>query len=272
GNQIPSCSASSPGCSGRRPLTACTWATEEAESSRALLAAGCEPSCCKRTTGTASWLATEERTGKDQGCRRCPMYSRWWHLERMRRVSSTASEADQRPDAGGPEPARPALPGFATAPVFGAGAAVTALLIAFSAGYGYHRDELYFIACGRHLAWGYPDQPPFVALMARVASIGQSLYLFRLPAALAHAGLVLLVVLAARRMGGGWFAQAIAAVATAVAPVLLLFGHLLTMNAFEPLAWLGAALVVLAVVDGADARWWVLGGAIIGVGVLDKHS
>jgi len=152
-------------------------------------------------------------------------------------------------------------------------AAVTlAVHVATSGRYGWFRDELYFIACGHHLAWGYVDQPPLIAVIARAFAAAHNLYLFRLPAALAHAGLVVLVAVAARRMGGGGFAQALAALATAIAPVLLLFGHVQTMNAYEPLAWLGAALVVLAVADGADARWWILGGAIIGVGLLDKHS
>jgi hypothetical protein len=35
-------------------------------------------------------------------------------------------------------------------------------------GYGYFRDKFYYIACGRHLAWGYVDHGPIVALQARL--------------------------------------------------------------------------------------------------------
>ena len=33
--------------------------------------------------------------------------------------------------------------------------AVAAVLLAFASGYGYHRDELYFLEAGHHLAWAY---------------------------------------------------------------------------------------------------------------------
>ncbi len=36
-------------------------------------------------------------------------------------------------------------------------------------GYSYFRDEFYYIVCGRHLAWGYVDHGPLVALQARLA-------------------------------------------------------------------------------------------------------
>ncbi|MBD5656218.1 MAG: hypothetical protein IAI50_13725, partial [Candidatus Eremiobacteraeota bacterium] len=61
--------------------------------------------------------------------------------------------------------------------------------IAVAGGYGYQRDELYFISCARHLAWGYVDQPPLIAILAKFALsvFGDSLYGIRLLPALAAA-------------------------------------------------------------------------------------
>ena len=42
----------------------------------------------------------------------------------------------------------------------------------FNSGYGYFRDELYYAACGQHLAWGYVDQAPLVAVRSVLGSIG----------------------------------------------------------------------------------------------------
>ena len=45
--------------------------------------------------------------------------------------------------------------------------ATAALHLAFCHRFGYYRDELYFIDCAKHLAWGYVDQPPLVTVRTR---------------------------------------------------------------------------------------------------------
>src|SRR5499427_3164419 len=94
------------------------------------------------------------------------------------------------------------------------------LQLVFSGRYGYFRDELYYSACGEHLAWGYIDHAPFVALIARLsrATLGDSLFALRFHPALAAAAKVYLSGWMARELNGGRFAQLIAALITLVAP------------------------------------------------------
>lgn len=157
-------------------------------------------------------------------------------------------------------------------PVIALGAVALHLLCAER--YGYFRDELYFIACGQHLAWGYVDQPPFIAAAARLVTglFGESLLGLRLLPALASGGLVALTGWLARRLGGGTYALALSGVAVALAPIFLAFGHLMTMNAFEPLFWMGCAALLVQLVRTGEQRLWLAVGGAVGVGILNKHS
>lgn len=141
--------------------------------------------------------------------------------------------------------------------------------------YGVFRDELYFIACGQRLSWGYVDQPPGIALVAGLAHAAFGTWVpgLRLLPWVAHALLAWLASRLALRLGGGGFAATLAAVAVATSPLLLGLGHLLTMNAFEPVLVLGAVLVVVGLTDGgADARRWLLAGGLAAAAVLFKYS
>src|ERR1039458_10213975 len=90
-------------------------------------------------------------------------------------------------------------------------------------GYGFFRDELYFLVCGRHLAWGYVDQPPLVALQARLAEtlFGLSPTGIRILSFLAGAVTVGLTGLLAWQLGGCRTAQILAMTAVLAAPVFL---------------------------------------------------
>jgi hypothetical protein len=142
-------------------------------------------------------------------------------------------------------------------------------------GYGFFRDELYFLVCGHHLAWGYVDQPPLVALQARLAEtlFGLSPTGIRIFSFLAGSVTVGLTGLLAWQLGGRRAAQVLAMTAILAAPVLLGTANYLSMNAFEPCFWMGALLVVLRLADGAASpRAWLLFGLLAGLGIENKHS
>jgi 4-amino-4-deoxy-L-arabinose transferase-like glycosyltransferase len=150
------------------------------------------------------------------------------------------------------------------------------LLVHLYAGrhYGYFIDELYYLACSRHLAWGYVDQPPLIALIAWVARslFGDSLPAIRFLPALAGACEVALAALIARELGGKRYAQGLAALATLVAPGILGADNLLSMNAFEPLFWLGCAWVLIRIVKTGNQKLWIWFGILAGFGLENKYS
>jgi 4-amino-4-deoxy-L-arabinose transferase-like glycosyltransferase len=151
--------------------------------------------------------------------------------------------------------------------------AVALLLVATSGRYGYHRDELYYLVAGRHLAWGYDDQPPLVPLVARLADavFPGSVAGPRLVSALAVAATVLLSELIARELGGGRRAQVVAAACAAVTPVLLIPGHMLSTTTFDILSWTALTWLVGLWVRTRDDRLCFAAGLVVGVGYLNKN-
>lgn len=141
-------------------------------------------------------------------------------------------------------------------------------------GYGWFRDELYYIACARHLAWGYVDHPPLSIAILRVviALFGESLHAVRTVPALASAGTVLLVGLITRELGGGRFARSVAMTAALVAPEALAIDCFYSMNAFDLLLWPAVVLALLIALRTERTQSWVWMGVWIGLGLLNKVS
>ena len=140
--------------------------------------------------------------------------------------------------------------------------------------YGIFRDEMYYLACSQHMAWGYVDHPPmtvFIAWFARHV-LGESLLALRLLPALAGAALVWLTGKLTREMGGGRFAQALAALAILPVPFYLIMQHWLTDNAFEPLIWMGCIWCVLRAINTGNDKYWLGFGVLAGVGFETKYS
>ena len=144
--------------------------------------------------------------------------------------------------------------------------------LATSTNYGFFRDELYYIDAGKHLAAGYVEFPPFIALLAAGvhAIFGNSLLAYHVLPALAGALLVVFTGLIARALGGGRFAQCLAAICSLVAPTILGIDAIFSMDSFDELWWVLAVFTLILLIKRDRPRLWLLFGLIVGLGMLTK--
>ena len=144
------------------------------------------------------------------------------------------------------------------------------MLTAFSNGYGFDRDELYFAMLKP--AWGYVDQPPLTPLLAHgLASLYDGgPWLLRVPATLCGAACVVVTALIARELGGAAKAQAWTAWGMATTSAVLLFGHVLLTSAPDLVAWGLVSLCVLRAELRDEPRWWLVAGAVAGLATYNK--
>jgi Dolichyl-phosphate-mannose-protein mannosyltransferase len=148
-----------------------------------------------------------------------------------------------------------------------------ALHLATAGGYDAFRNELYFIVCGRHPAFGYADQPSLVPLLAAATqAFGDNVWLLRLPAALAAVALVPLCAAFARLLGGNVTASVIAALAAAIAPALAGMTTTLTTSTFEPLAWTACAYCIARAIVCEQRRALIAAGLIAGISMQAKYG
>jgi hypothetical protein len=140
--------------------------------------------------------------------------------------------------------------------------------------YGFHRDELLYLAMGRHLDLWRMDFPPGIALLAEAtrALLGDSLPAIRAGPALAGATLVVAAALFARELGGGRFAQGLAALAVLASPLFLRSAGLFQPVVLDQVSWAAALFALTRIARGCSPWWWVGLGAALGAGLLVKFS
>lgn len=144
----------------------------------------------------------------------------------------------------------------------------------FNNGYGYFRDEFYYVACGEHLAWGYVDQPPMIALIAKITTIlfGKSLFALRIFPVIVGVLTVYLTGLMIRELGGNKLAIIIGLTAVVFSPVLLALNSTLSMNPFDVLFCTTVIYLITIIIKRGNDKLWIWVGVVAGIGLLNKIS
>ncbi|HMQ70022.1 MAG TPA: glycosyltransferase family 39 protein [Ignavibacteria bacterium] len=142
------------------------------------------------------------------------------------------------------------------------------------AGYGYFRDELYYIACGNHLSFGYVDHPPLSIFILKLSTLifGDSVFAIRLIPAVNSALIVFMTCLITLRLGGKKTAVIISSVCVIFAPVYLAMSGFYSMNSFDILLWSIAFYYIILIIENNDTGDWIILGIVMGLGLLNKIS
>src|SRR2546425_9860396 len=140
--------------------------------------------------------------------------------------------------------------------------------------YGWHRDELYYLASSRHLSLGYVDYPPVTPLPARLDQVifPGSLPGLRLLPVLAGAPVMVVAALIARELGGNRLVQGLTGLAVLISPLYIGTNILFQTVSFDQLVWAVACLLFVRLLRGADPREWLWLGLVFGVGLEAKYT
>src|SRR5262245_3110212 len=156
----------------------------------------------------------------------------------------------------------------------GAAVGILALHLATNGTLGFHTDELYYLDCGRHPAFGYVDFPPIVPLLARLETgiLGVKPWSLRVLPTLLGGFMVALSGLYVRRLGGSLFYQAMALLVAVVAPYFLGANWVFQTVTFDEFTWMVALYWFLGLVTERAPRYWIYLGVSLGVGLETKFT
>lgn len=156
----------------------------------------------------------------------------------------------------------------------GAAVGIIALHLATNGTLGFHTDELYYLAAGRHPAFGYVDFPPIVPLLGRLETglLGVSPWALRVLPSLLGGFLVALSGAYVRRLGGSLWLQGIALIAAIAAPFLLGSNWVFQTVTFDQVTWMVSMYWFLRLVIDRRPRYWIYLGITLGIGLEVKYT
>lgn len=140
--------------------------------------------------------------------------------------------------------------------------------------FGFHRDELLYMAMADHLDWGYKEVPPFIAGISwfNYAFLGDSVFAMRILPSIAGALIVLLTGFLVISMNGRKFPIIVACSAMVISPVFLGSGYLLQPVVFDQLFWVLCAFLLVKHIQTRKTTYIYLLGIAMGLGMLTKYT
>src|ERR1700761_8418433 len=140
--------------------------------------------------------------------------------------------------------------------------------------FGFHRDELLHLALGDHLAWGYKEVPPFIAVLAKITTsvFGGSLFATRIFSTIAAGLIIWFTGLITAELGGRRFAVTLACLALICSPAFVASDYLFQPVVFDQLWWVITAYLAVKYINTSSPKYLYLVGVAVGVGLLTKYS
>jgi hypothetical protein len=140
--------------------------------------------------------------------------------------------------------------------------------------YGFYGDELYYIACSKHLDFGYVDHPPLVALLTFIerSIFGETKFGLRFLSGLAGAVTVLFSAKIAGMLGGGKLARSLAALSICFAVAFPAMSSFFSMNPVDITLCTVFIYLLSRTIAVPSPEKWIKLGVLFGAGLLNKYT
>ena len=147
-----------------------------------------------------------------------------------------------------------------------------AVHLPFNGRYGFHADELLYLAMSDELAWGYKEGPPFIVgiVWFSVQLFGDSLWALRLIPTLCGASIIFLAGLLTAKLGGGKVAVLVTCTALLFDPSFLATAYMMQPVVFDQLFWLLSAFLLVMYIQSGNSRHLIYLGLVVGLGMMNK--
>ncbi len=137
--------------------------------------------------------------------------------------------------------------------------------------YGYHRDEMYYVAIADGFSFSNLDMPPVSPLYLKLFLVlfGHSLKTVHLAASFCGSLVIVFSCLIAKELGGKRYAIAMTGIVL-IFSGLAIFGSLYTYDAVTFVLWSAVLYLIIKMLNGASQRLWLIAGVLLGLGMLTK--